>query len=176
MRLAFNTNLDHESKLFALAFDKFCIIKVIKIIHIKSEKSNNLQFVLDQIWKMKIFRLYIIQSIPFSKLAFKFSKIKNINIKISNKKNLSLSLYRKIFQIKNAKFLPAMVDNKNKILLLTKTKTVILPKNQDIEKYKRIYQGQVKSIEQQIILYDMLHYAYKKYKIKINPLIKNYIK
>ena len=170
--------LNKESKIFSVSFDKFCIMRVKNIIYNKKEEINNIENIIKEIWKRKVLILKIFFDNKKTKLTkpnIKHIILQKKKMKIFDKKDFQNKTYKKINAMKRLKTNFFTIENKDRFLFVIKIKRAISPKKDEVNKYRRIYQLQIKKVEQQIIVFDILKKAQKKNKIQINPLIKNYI-
>lgn len=179
---SFKTKLNEQSEVFSIDSDKFCILRVNKVIPEEDQKFDEVKAQLKEIWyndelslltnKINISDEEEINSEINNKLFdFSHAKISKINLGSNINNKIPLNFYKNIIDLKTNFYSKPFVDYSHKEVLFAKLEKVNLPSEEDIEKHRLLYDSQINQLEQKLILRDILRKLRDKFKIVINHKI-----
>lgn len=180
---AFKTPLNSLSSLLPISSNKFCILRVDKVIDEKIKGFVEVQTSLRKIWyDQKIAdeanRLSFTEDYKSKNnrelIDFKDVKIMNMIVTRDNmRQDVPLVFLQQFFSLGKAQFTKPYVDKSNKEVLFAKLNKISLPSASKIQKYRDLYKSQIQQIEQEAILTEILHHLRKKYEVKISQTTMN---
>ena len=180
---AFKTPLNSLNSLLPISSNKFCILRVDKVIDEKIKGFVEVQTSLRKIWcDQKIAdeanRLSFTEDYKSKNnrelIDFKDIKIMNMIVTRDNmRQDVPFVFLQQFFSLGKAQFTKPYVDKSNKEVLFAKLNKISLPSASKIQKYRGLYKSQIQQIEQEAILTEILHHLRKKYEVKISQTIMN---
>jgi len=184
IKTAFSLPLGGESKVFSMKDrDELCILKVKAIIPEKMQDLEDVKPLLKKIWYNKQVKLEVdnikssINKVGdtsfYKRLSSSIKFQSNILTLSSNQfsEDIPLPLHKMIFEEGENSYTEPYIDYSKRIILIAEIKKISLLSQDQVEKYKSVYEPNVKYIEQQLILEDIIKNLQKKYKVIINPHI-----